>query len=175
MGTIVMASGSKRRRATPYTLRAPAPGDWGWIVHRHGKLYAQEYGYDEQFEAVVAEVVANFIKHHDPQRERCWIADRDGEILGFVMLVRKSDHTAKLRLLLVEPEARGLGLGRRLVDECVAFARRAGYKKITLWTHSQLIAARRIYQQAGFHLVHSESTHSFGQDLVDETWELDLR
>jgi N-acetylglutamate synthase-like GNAT family acetyltransferase len=146
----------------------------GWIVHRHGALYAQEYGYNEEFEALVAEIVAHFIQNLDAKRERCWIAEMHGEIVGSVFLVKKSASVAKLRLLLVEPQARGLGLGKKLVEECVKFARQAGYKKVTLWTQSDLYAARGIYKEAGFKRVHSEAHHSFGKDLVAETWELTL-
>src|SRR5579884_3917676 len=155
-------------------LRGHRPGDMGWIVHRHGVLYAQEYGWDERFEALVAEIAAHFVQHLDPKRERCWIAEKDGEIVGSVFLVKKSKTTAKLRLLLVEPKARGLGIGRRLVDECVRFARQAGYKKITLWTQSILGAARHIYKQAGFRIVGKQRNNSFGHALVAETWELQL-
>src|SRR5579884_13754 len=155
-------------------LRAHQPGDMGWVVHRHGVLYAEEYGWDERFEALVAEIAAHFIQHLDPKRERCWIAERDGEIVGSVFLVKKSKTTAKLRLLLVEPKARGLGIGKRLVDECVRFARQAGYKKITLWTQSILGAARHIYKQAGFRIVGKQRNNSFGHALVAETWELQL-
>ena len=155
-------------------IRAHRPGDLGWIVQRHGELYAQEYGYDEGFEGVVAELAAKFLASHDPSRERCWIAERDGERLGCVLLVEISPELGKLRTLLVEPKARGLGLGKRLVDECLQFARAAGYKKVTLWTHQNLEAARKLYQQAGFRLVKSENVHTFGKDLVDEFWEIEL-
>ena len=161
-------------RPTPYVLRPPQPGDIGWVVHRHGVLYAQEYGYDERFEALVAEIAARFVQHFDPKLERCWIAERDGEIVGSVLLVKDGDEIAKLRLLYVEPKARGLAIGRRLVDECIGFARRTGYRKITLWTNDVLVSARRIYQAAGFHLVREEPHHSFGRDLVGQYWELPL-
>jgi len=159
----------------PYLLRPPQPGDMGWVVHRHGVLYAQEYGYDERFEALVAEIVAEFIQNFDPKRERCWILEKEGEIVGSVFLIRKSKTLAKLRLLLVEPSARGLGIGRRLVAECVRFARQARYKKIMLWTQSELKVARHLYQEAGFKLAGKEPHKSWGRhDLVSETWELTL-
>lgn len=159
---------------TSYLLRPHQPGDMGWVVHRQGLLYAREYGYDEQFEALCAEIVAKFIQNYDPKRERCWIAEKDGEVVGSVFLVAKSKTIAKLRLLLVEPSARGLGIGSRLVNECVRFARQVGYKKIVLWTQSELLAARHIYEKAGFHVVETKPHHSFSKDLVAEVWELAL-
>jgi DNA-binding MarR family transcriptional regulator/ribosomal protein S18 acetylase RimI-like enzyme len=163
-----------RTKTLPYLLRAHRPGDMGWVIHRHGVLYAQEYGYDEHFEALVAEIAAHFIEHFDAKRERCWIAEMDRAIVGSVFVVRKSATIAKLRLLLVEPRARGLGIGGRLVDECVRFARAAGYRKLVLWTQSELEAARRLYERAGFKRERAEPHRSFGKKLVAETWGLPL-
>ncbi len=158
----------------PYLLRPPRTGDFGWIVTRHGELYAQEYGWTEPFEGLCAQIVADFANKNDPLRERCWIAERGGENVGTVMLVRDSEEVARLRLLLVEPKARGLGIGRRLVDECLHFARHAGYRRMTLWTHSVLTGARTIYRNAGFTLTASEAYHRWGNDVVGETWDLTL-
>ena len=169
-------------RARPVLLRAHRPGDMGWVIARHGTLYADEYGWDSGFEALVARIAADFIERFDAKREACWIAERDGANVGSVFLVQARDEAshavidgvAQLRMLLVEPSARGLGLGERLTDECQRFARRAGYRKIVLWTNSLLLAARGIYAKQGYVLVKSEPHHSFGHDLVGETWELAL-
>ena len=174
MRTIEELLDGKPTEKASYLLRPHQPGDMGWIVHRHGVLYAQEYGWDEQFEALVAGIVAEFIQRYDPKRERCWIAEQDGDIVGSVFVVNQSMKVARLRLLLVEPRARGQGLGGRLVSECLKFARQVGYRKVTLWTNSVLRAARHLYESAGFRLVHQEPHHSFGHDLIAETWDLTL-
>jgi DNA-binding MarR family transcriptional regulator/N-acetylglutamate synthase-like GNAT family acetyltransferase len=166
--------GQSREPATPYILRPLQVGDIGWIVHRQGVLYAREYGWDESYEALAAEILAGFVKSFDPEYENAWIAEREGEVVGSVFLMRKSAEVAKLRLLYVEPSARGLGIGRRLVDECIGFARARGYKTLTLWTNDVLVSARRIYQAAGFQLTAEERHHSFGRDLVGQTWDLAL-
>jgi len=173
MATIEEVLGA-RPPAAAYLLRPPRPGDMGWVVQRHGQRYAEEYGWDSSFEALVAGVVARFVRQLDPRREACWIAEIDGEPVGSVFLVQKSAEVAKLRLLLVEPRARGLGIGRHLVEECVRFARQAGYHRVTLWTNSVLSAARHIYEAAGFQMIESDPHHSFGHNLVGENWELDL-
>ena len=158
----------------PYVLRPPRPGDFGWVVQRHGALYAQEYGWDESFEGLVARVVADYIEERDPKREEAWVADFDGDPVGCVFCTKEDDRTARLRLLLVEPKARGMGVGARLVDECVRFARRAGYDRLVLWTNDVLVSARRIYEAAGFRLVAENAHRSFGHDLKGQDWILEL-
>jgi len=175
MRAIEEVLGANPARTSSYVLRPHQPGDMGWVVAQHGRYYADEYGWDIGFEAHVAGIVQHFVEHFDPARERCWIAERDGQIVGSVFLVKKSATVAKLRLLIVDPSARGLGIGRRLVAECSRFARQAGYRKITLWTNSILDAARHTYETAGYRLVHRGAPeHRFGKDLVFETWELTL-
>jgi DNA-binding MarR family transcriptional regulator/GNAT superfamily N-acetyltransferase len=172
MQTIEYLLGSRSGQAAAYTVRTHKPGDIGWVIHRHGVLYAQEYGWGERFESVVAEVGAAFLRNFDAGRERCWIAEMGGAMVGSVLLAKHTVETAQLRLLLVEPDARGLGIGKRLVAECIAFARDAGYRSIVLWTQNNLLAARRIYREAGFRLVREEPNCEFGADLLSQTWEL---
>lgn len=157
-----------------YILRDPQPGDMGWVVHRQAVLYAHEYGWNAEYEALVAEIVAKFIREFDSKAERCWIAEKDGRTVGSVFVVREDETTAKLRLLAVDPSARGLGIGHRLVDECLRFARLAGYKRMVLWTNSVLTDARKIYEKVGFTLVEEEPHHSFGKDLVGQVWAREL-
>ena len=164
----------RARNGTPFTLRPHRPGDIGWVISRHGQLYAEEFGWDDSFEALVARIGADFIDKFQPGLERAWIAERGGQRVGAVFIVRKSKTVAKLRMLLIEPDARGLGLGKRLVEECISFARAAGYRKMILWTHDILLAARGIYQRAGFKLVSSEPNFAFGRQLNTEVWELRL-
>ncbi len=176
MSTIERLLGAAAEHRAPYILRPPQAGDMGWVVHRHGVLYGREYGWNASFEALVAEVVAGFVRDFDPDRERCWIAEKDGENVGSVFVTRhpERDGVARLRLLLVEPAARGLGIGTRLVEECTRFARAAGYRTLTLWTNSVLESARRLYRREGYRRVREEPHHSFGEDLVGETWEMEL-
>ncbi len=174
LGTAEAILSGRALEGGPIVLRDPRPGDIGWVIHRHGALYAAEYGWDATFEGMVAEVAGAFLRTHDAARERCWIAERDEAILGSAFVVRESDELARLRLLYVEPEARGLGIGRRLVRECLRFARRAGYRRMTLWTNTVLTAARAIYASEGFRVTQSNPHRSFGNDLVDETWEREL-
>ncbi|WP_119303225.1 bifunctional helix-turn-helix transcriptional regulator/GNAT family N-acetyltransferase [Dongia deserti] len=175
MSEIETLLSAEPERGASYILRPHQPGDIGWAVQKHGELYAREYGFDESFEALAAEIGAKFLKEFDPKKERAWIAEKNSENVGCVFLVRQSDEIAKLRMLLVDPKARGLGIGKRLVEECIRFARDRGYKKITLWTNDILVTAGHIYKQCGFKLVAEERHHSFGHDLVGQTWELDLR
>jgi DNA-binding MarR family transcriptional regulator/N-acetylglutamate synthase-like GNAT family acetyltransferase len=174
MQTIERLLGTQAKPDTSFILRPHQIGDIGWIVQRHGIIYAQEYGWNEQFEGLVAKIAADFLEAHDPKRERCWIAEREGQNVGCVFLVANTKTVAQLRLLLVEPRARGLGIGKRLVTECARFARHAGYRKIILWTNDVLAAARHLYQKADFRLIHEEPHQTFGVELVGETWELKL-
>jgi DNA-binding MarR family transcriptional regulator/N-acetylglutamate synthase-like GNAT family acetyltransferase len=181
MGTIETLLGGAAPKKTPhatpqpgYILRAPRPGDFGWIVKRHAELYAQEYQWKEPFEGVCAQIVADFVNKFDNKGERCWIAEMDGNNVGCIFLAKDSATVARIRLLLVEPQARGLGLGARLVDECLRFARHAGYKEVTLWTHSVLAAARHIYEKAGFKLMRSERHKDWGPPVVSEYWDLEF-
>jgi len=173
--TLLGASSQSSPSVPAIILRTHQPGDMGWVTSAHGALYAQEYGWNIEFEALVAKITAEFIENFDEKRERCWIAELDGERVGSVFVVRKNDDIAKLRLLIIDPRARGLKLGRRLVEECLRFAKAAGYSSMTLWTQSNLTAARAIYQRAGFTLTAQEPHHSFGADLVGETWDINLR
>ena len=175
MGMIRTVLGDEpAERSRTVVLRPPEPGDYGWVVARHGALYAAEYGWDASMEGLVARIAGDFVTDHDPEREAAWIAEVDGAPVGCVFCVARDETTAQLRLLLVEPSARGLGIGARLVDECLRFARRAGYRSIVLWTNDVLVSARRIYEAAGFTLVEEEPHHSFGRDLVGQTWARDL-
>jgi GNAT superfamily N-acetyltransferase len=175
MATMRALLGDAPATSRSVVLRGHQPGDIGWVVHRQGRLYAEEYGWDETYEALVAEILAAFVKNFDARHERAWIAEMDGEVVGSVFLMRESDEVAKLRLLYVEPNARGLGLGTRLVEECIAFARGKGYRRLTLWTNDVLASARRIYESHGFRLISQGRHKSFGKDLVGQTWELSLR
>lgn len=157
-----------------FTLRDPRPGDIGWIIHRQARLYADEYGWDWTFEALVAEIAGHFIRDFQPEWERCWVAERGGEVVGAVFVVRQDTDTAQLRMLYVDAAARGLGLGRRLVDECLRFATARGYRRMVLWTNDILVSARRIYEAAGFERVEEDRHHSFGKDLVGQVWARDL-
>jgi ribosomal protein S18 acetylase RimI-like enzyme len=157
-----------------YTLRAHQPGDMGWVIYRHAVLYNKEYGWNGEFEVIVADIARDFLQNFDSDKERCWIAEQDGDILGSIFLVKQSDTIAKLRMFYIEPEARGMGLGNRLVQNCVQLAREKGYQKILLETANILLPARHLYQKAGFQLIHEEPRRSFGADIVVETWELEL-
>ena len=166
--------GDAQAPARTFILRDPRPGDLGIVIQKQAELYADEYGWDWTFEGLLAEIVGQYVKTFDPTRERCWIAESEGEVVGSVFVVKQDEHTAKLRMLYVDARARGLGLGRKLVDECLQFARAKGYRRMVLWTNDILVSARRIYQAAGFELIEEEKHHSFGQDLVGQVWARDL-
>jgi DNA-binding MarR family transcriptional regulator/N-acetylglutamate synthase-like GNAT family acetyltransferase len=174
MSQIESALGDPPAVSEPYLIRTHRTGDLSWIAYRHAILYSQEYGWHQGFEAFVLEIVAGFLKNYDSANERCWVAERSGEIVGCVLLVKRSKRIAQLRLLLVEPTARGLGIGKRLVEECIRFARETGYKKIVLWTHDNLTAARAIYRKTGFQLVGTDNHEDFGPQVTAETWEMVL-
>jgi GNAT superfamily N-acetyltransferase len=174
MGTVERVLGAAPEPTEPYVLRPPRAGDLGWVVQIHGELYEREFGWDVRFEGLIADVIGGYVRGYDPARERCWIAERNGENVGSVFVMRGTDEVAKLRLLIVDPGARGLGIGARLVDECIRFSREAGYRTLSLWTNSVLLSARRIYEAKGFRLMHTEVHNSFGPDLTAETWELEL-
>jgi DNA-binding MarR family transcriptional regulator/GNAT superfamily N-acetyltransferase len=174
MRNIASLLGETQEDSAPFILRSHRPGDMGWIASRHGALYSEEYGLNHMMEVYVADVVARFLRDFDPAREHCWIAERDGAPIGSVILVKESNETAKLRMLIVEPKARGLGVGRALVEECIRFARRAGYREVVLWTHSILTAARRIYDSVGFEITDTETHDEFGPELLGENWRLRL-
>jgi DNA-binding MarR family transcriptional regulator/ribosomal protein S18 acetylase RimI-like enzyme len=175
METVEIILGNKPETMTSYLLRPHEPGDIGWIIYRHGVVYAQEYGFDETFEALVAEILVKFILEHQPARERLWIAEKDGERIGSIMIVDAGHTVAQLRLLFVEPSARGIGVGKRLIDECIHFSRRKRYRKIKLWTQSRLLQARRLYARAGFELVETSKHRRFDKNVVGEVWELPLK
>jgi DNA-binding MarR family transcriptional regulator/GNAT superfamily N-acetyltransferase len=166
---------ARKERTDEIILRPHRVGDMGWIVHRQAVLYAREYGWDNSYEALISEITARFLRDFDPAREKCWIAEMSGEIAGSVFLIRDTDEIARLRLLYVEPSARGMGVGRKLVDECIGFARDKGYARLDLWTNSILSSARRIYERAGFQLIKEEPHHSFGHDLIGQNWSLELK
>ncbi|MEH6545876.1 MAG: helix-turn-helix domain-containing GNAT family N-acetyltransferase [Sneathiella sp.] len=174
MRSILTILGDETVAPNVFHIRSHRPGDIGWIIHSHGKLYAEEYDFDATFEAMVAQIAGSFLEKHDPKTEHCWIAERDGQILGSIFLVRKDADTAKLRMLYVSADARGDGVGRQLVSTCLSFARQAGYKKVTLWTNDILTAAIKLYIDAGFQLAHEEIHLSFGQELTGQTWDLTL-